>query len=269
MKRKLGRALLFTIGALGLLALLPGASSGANINLTVTSEGGSIKLGQTTTLWMKINGVSQEERQAGTMIIRAAGFPYKTYRAVRTITGPLSLDRFRVRPETNTSFQVSFVSDNFNLTSRRVVVYVNPIVSGGGLRSYRNGLRFQPGTAIYSRSLYPRWTPVPRRLRTVYFYQQCKGSTFYELQAKKPIKATISGKRMKLLYPGYNFTHKACDQKGFWPLIGAASLASGYLPNGDDGTGEPRLSVRHYKRWVKWAGRKRIPARLIDPIFYR
>lgn len=256
--------------AVTLLGFAPGGASAASLTVKTTVRNNAIELGQATALRISISGLTQQERNAGTLIFRAAPFPYKSYRSIGTISAPRNRERFTVSPQTNTRIRVVFSAGlNIRLTSRPVTVYVNPISRGGRQVETRRGTRYLPGSLTFPRSVLARWQKTPRKIRTVYYYQQCQGSSFYKLRASKPIRATVGSDRMKVLIPGFSFTFKSCAGKPYWSVAAALGKLPGYLPNGDDGAGEPSPNARLYRRWVKWAGRKRIPARLIDPVFYR
>lgn len=271
--RRSGRSALIgfaVIAALGLFVGLPNTASAAGVNVKTSSKNNAIELGQATSLRITISGLTRSERESGQLVVRAARFPYRRFRSVARITAPSKRERITVSPKGNTAFQVTFKAGaNITLNSTPVTVYVNPIASGGRTIDFRRGTTYSAFTLVFDRSVLGRWFKIPKRIRTVYFYQQCVGSSVYRLKAKKRVRITVGKERFRARFPGYRFTVRACDGKPFYPLAGALGKFPGYLPNGDDGVGVPDPSARLYKRWVKWAGRKRIPVRLIDPVFYR
>lgn len=268
MKRYLRAAQVLTAAAIALMIVSSSSASAATLKVETTAKDNTIRLGQATSLRTKLSGLTQAERNAGTLVFQMAKFPYRTYRAIGKIPGPAKRERLTVSPEGNTRIQVSFVSgNNIRLISRPVTLYVNPLERGGGWNNSRRGTRFRPFLQTYSRSFLGPWRSIPKRMRTVYLYQRCAGTSFYRLLDTKQVRTIVGKDRIRLNFPSATYTFKACGGKGFIPIYGAMSKFPGYLRNGDDGGGKPFLNARLYKRWVKWAGRDRIPARVIEPVF--
>lgn len=255
------------MAAFSLCAWTPPSASAASIS--VRPQQSSITLGQAASLRIKLRGLSSDEIGSGTIRLKEASFPYDSYDTIRTINGYADRWVRTASPQVNSRYIATFVSDEFRMTSIPSTVYVNPLFKGGKWLESRRTLTVTSSLTVYSRQLRARWYELPRRMRTVYFYQRCWGTPYFALQAERPATEITGLDRMRITSPGFTFTFEPCDGRGYTAQPAAWAKFPGYFSDGDDGAGRPTGTNSRYRTWTHWAGRNRIPIRVMNFMFSR